>query len=380
MTASLALLTACLAFVADDAAPTELLLGDPAPALTLQEFVKGDPLEKFEPGTTYVVEFWATWCGPCKRSIPHISELQAKYKDVVFIGVDVMEDDPDGVKEFVEKMGDKMAYRVAIDVPGEGPGEGNDPPQGKMALAWLDASHQSGIPVAFVVNGEGLVAWIGHPMEMDDPLAEIVAGKWNLESRAKVAQLQRELNKAFAAGDGPALRNAIDSAVEADPAQEKELGVIKLMTLMAAEGDSAKAETYARHLIKEPLQGNWMMLLGLANFIVSAGGNEGERLPEGLRPQPASEKLKALALQTAKQAVELADKEEQPAAAAARDALARIYFSLGNLDKAVEQQESAIGKAKGTQLEGNAEMLEHLRVYRKAIKQAGEKKPPKAKE
>lgn len=379
MSISLLMVSACLWLGAEEPASTELLLGDPAPALTLKEFVKGEVVEKFEPGTIYAVEFWATWCGPCRRSIPHISELQAKYKKVVFIGVDVLEDDPEGVRAFVEKMGDKMDYRVAIDVPGEDPGEGNDPPPGKMAVTWLDASHQSGIPAAFIVDGEGRIAWIGHPMQMDGPLAEIVAGEWDLAGRAKVAQLPRELKRAIAAGDGPALRAVIESAIESDPSQEKELSIIKLMTLMSAEGDEAAAIEYVNHLIKESFDENWRMLLGLCSFIVTAGGEEGNDLPEGLRPKTASQELKALALETAKKAVELADQEEKPASAAARDAMAGIYFALGDYATAVEQQESAIGKAKGTVLEGNPDMLEHLRIYRKALKRAGNNQPPKVK-
>ena len=186
----------------------ELSVGDPAPKLGVKEFVKGEPLTKLEKGKTYVVEFWATWCGPCRVSIPHLTDLQKKYKDVAFVGVSVWERDTKGVKPFVEEMGDKMDYRVALDDVPEG-GDGND---GAMAKTWMNAAGQNGIPAAFVVNGDGKIAWIGHPMAMDKPLADIVGGKWDLAAASaefkreqartrKLNELGRKLAEARKSGD-----------------------------------------------------------------------------------------------------------------------------------------------------------------------------------
>ena len=85
-----------------------LSVGDPAPKLEVKEFVKGEPLKDLEKGKTYVVEFWVTWCGPCRATIPHLTELQKKHKDITFIGVSVYENDQKKVKPFVEEMGDKI--------------------------------------------------------------------------------------------------------------------------------------------------------------------------------------------------------------------------------------------------------------------------------
>src|SRR6266516_709944 len=109
-------------------------IGDPAPAITVKEFVKGTPVRTLEKGKRYVVEFWATWCGPCRVSIPHLTELQKQHPNTRFIGVSVWEQDQNGVKPFVQQMGDKMTYTVAMDDVPAG-AKGND---GKMAKAWME--------------------------------------------------------------------------------------------------------------------------------------------------------------------------------------------------------------------------------------------------
>ena len=88
-------------------------LGDPAPALKIKEWVKGQPVElKAGKGKqVYVIEFWATWCGPCRTSIPHLTKLQKKYSDrVTFVGV-TSEKNVKDVQQFVTKMGDRKVGR-----------------------------------------------------------------------------------------------------------------------------------------------------------------------------------------------------------------------------------------------------------------------------
>jgi thiol-disulfide isomerase/thioredoxin len=155
-------------------------VGDKAPALKVKGFVKGKPVTKLDKGKVYVVEFWATWCGPCRTTIPHLTELQKKHKDVTFIGVSAFERDQKAVQPFVKEMGDKMDYRVALDSVPAGK-KGGD---GAMAKNWMIAAGQNGIPTAFIVDGEGRIAWIGHPTQMEAPLEKIVAGKWDLKAAA----------------------------------------------------------------------------------------------------------------------------------------------------------------------------------------------------
>src|SRR5579883_3528530 len=56
-----------------------LKVGDPAPALKATRWLQGTEVSAFAPRKLYVVEFWATWCGPCVVMMPHLSQLQSEY-------------------------------------------------------------------------------------------------------------------------------------------------------------------------------------------------------------------------------------------------------------------------------------------------------------
>lgn len=163
---------AALAFITAQAAK----LGDPAAPLTLGETVKGTAVDLAagKGKQTYVVEFWATWCGPCKVSIPHLTEMQAKFKDkgVTFVGIS--DETAEIVKPFVKKMAEKMDYVVAVDS------------DRKTSDAYMRAYSQNGIPTAFIVDKEGKVAWVGHPMGgLDEALDQVLSGTYDLAAAQK---------------------------------------------------------------------------------------------------------------------------------------------------------------------------------------------------
>src|SRR5215471_5656015 len=97
----LALFPGTLAF---SAAAATLKVGDPAPKLQTGKWVQGEPVKEFAKGKAYIVEFWATWCGPCRISIPHLNEIHNKFKDkgLIVIGQDCWEHNDALVAPFVE--------------------------------------------------------------------------------------------------------------------------------------------------------------------------------------------------------------------------------------------------------------------------------------
>jgi thiol-disulfide isomerase/thioredoxin len=130
----------------EDAAADAKVAGKAAPLdFTLKDMNGVDvKLASFK-GKPIVVNFWATWCGPCRAEIPSLVELQTAYtaegKDVVILGISV--DDPiEKLKPYASQM--KMNYPVLV-------GNGRDDVQDAFGPLW-------GIPVTVFIDREGRIA------------------------------------------------------------------------------------------------------------------------------------------------------------------------------------------------------------------------------
>jgi len=113
----------------------------PAPAWQLYDLA-GKPLSSQElAGQVVLVDFWATWCGPCRRSIPHLIELYDEYKDqgVTVVGVSLDQKGPKVVTPFVEQF--KINYPVVMGT-------------GKVVQ---DFGGVRGIPTAFIITQDGKI-------------------------------------------------------------------------------------------------------------------------------------------------------------------------------------------------------------------------------
>lgn len=172
-----------------EAKEVELKIGDPAPELRVSEWMKGEPISRFERGHVYVVEFWATWCGPCIQAMPHLSEVQRQYADkgVTVIAINVMERDMDAARALIKKMGKTVENRIAIDA--NTPGE----KVGAMAKAFL--GEDRAIPRCLIVDRDTKIAWIGHPMRVDGPLLAVVAGTYDASKQAEIERAFDELDR-----------------------------------------------------------------------------------------------------------------------------------------------------------------------------------------
>ena len=148
-----------------------LAAGSAAPALSVEKFLKGEAVSSFEPGKVYVLEFWATWCGPCIRAMPHVSKLQKEHPEVTVIGVAGFERAPDAagmekkVQEFLDGRGSDVGFRIALDS------------DGSMAQEWMNAAKRRTIPTSMVVGKDGKVAFVGSPNAELDAAVIAALGK-----------------------------------------------------------------------------------------------------------------------------------------------------------------------------------------------------------
>ena len=241
--------------------------GDPAPALSIKSWIKGEPVTSLAKDKTYVVEFWATWCGPCVESIPHLTEVAHKNPDVIFIGVSVWEDDTNGsIKKFVDEKGAMMDYRVGYS--------GN---QDGMAKSWMKEAAQNGIPAAFIVKN-GVIQWIGHPMEVEGPLTEVKAGTFDVakfrvrfDQRAIKTRRNMAANQGYSeaidmykAGKRQAAKDKIAATVDKYPESKDEAETIRFQWL--AEEDPTAWAAAAKKMLVSGKSGDLDMVLNLAVY------------------------------------------------------------------------------------------------------------------
>jgi peroxiredoxin len=131
---------ALLVAQAPSASPKPATIGSAAPAFSLRDLA-GRPLDLADyRGKVVVLDFWATWCVPCRQEVPHFVALQKKYgsEGLAVIGIS-LDDEEKPVRTFYKEFG--MTYPVAM---------------GNAAMA-EQYGGILGLPVTFVIDRQGRI-------------------------------------------------------------------------------------------------------------------------------------------------------------------------------------------------------------------------------
>lgn len=348
--------------VAAQAEPT-LTVGSKAPSLDIEHYIHEDlgkfgPVTDFEDGKIYVVEFWATWCGPCIQSMPHLVELQERHRENGVQIVSISDEDLETVEGILErdypgKEGVTFAeltsaYTLTVD------------PDGSSTDDYMRAANQNGIPAAFLVGKTGLIEWIGHPMSLDEPLEQVIEGTWDREAfKESMARQQRleeamqKVNRLAGEGNFDDAIKVIDKILEEFKDVDDEMGqsVREQLTqfkygLRLDSGDlSEDVMTYFRGQLKDA-KGNPQAMAQFSYGLMSS-------IQQGAKVgKLADETLVALNAE-----IEGADPQIQPLM---HVLVAQMNASLERFDAAIEAQKQAIEKSEGRQKDRMESMLEEL--------------------
>jgi thiol-disulfide isomerase/thioredoxin len=294
-------------------------IGEKAPAVTVAEWITEKPPalpgDKGADQHVFLVEFWATWCPPCLKSIPHLAELQKKHRKAGLLILGISNEEPATIKGFIKsKM--KMPYFV---------GQDDDM---KTTSVWTDDIQT--IPHAFLVNKSGAVVWNGNPLDMDvmdKVIEQVLAGKYDLEAAKNTAATEEkfktllmELNAARATHDEKEIFKVLDRMIALRP-HELHPYLIKRESLREfnREGEIAEMEAKIEAAFRDDASS--------LRFLVQIEQNK-----------DLTERNPGLMLRCVVRANELAQGRDPDTLAA----LAYVQCELGMVDAAIQSQTQAV--------------------------------------
>ncbi|MET4278907.1 MULTISPECIES: TlpA disulfide reductase family protein [unclassified Bradyrhizobium] len=249
-----------------------LCIESAAPSLKVENWLRGERLTNFEPGKVYIVEFWASWCDPCVKAMPHLIELQAKYKaeGLEVIAVAAYEKAPTAdearakLDAWLTEKFSNLNYRIGFDSTRE------------MNKLWMDASSSTGVPRSFIVDRDGHIAFIGDPPDIDHVLPKIINGTWRSSDEAKAADakriaedqrfarfysIQRTIRSAKKAKDWPAALSAAEEGIAMMP-DDRHFREIQAGLLLQMR-DTATGFQVLRQLVQDAIEKRSDAVLGL---------------------------------------------------------------------------------------------------------------------
>lgn len=329
----LLLVPAVLAVVVISASPVraELKIGDEAPPVTFTDWIRGGPVDVAagKGKNVFLIEFWATWCRPCFKEIPHLTQLQRKYRDDGLIVIGAASPGPNEsltkVKSFVAKRPQGMDFIVAFDATG------------RTHTSYMLAARQNSIPHAFLIDRTGRLAWHGHPglPELDGIIDAVIEGNYDTKTAQAEAELAKRLELLFGRlrrfairGDWDTFKTTVQQILTIDPKNEAALGAAFYVHVQETHDVAGFRDLIAAHV--EAHEDDEQAMLAVAQSLL------------GIEPLEVRQPDLALRAAAAAYAVNGESGE-------AAGGYARALYEIGMVDRAIELQSHAVSLAAGAE-------------------------------
>ncbi len=310
--------TACGVAVATFAttatAADKLQVGDMAPEFSVESWIL--PSEKgldvdLTDGKVHVVEFRATWCAPCKFSIPHLTRLQQEWGEDRLQIIGVSNEKPEEVEPWVERNLSQIGYGIAIST-----GRG-------VQKTWYKGAQLSSIPSAFIVGPAGRIQFIGNPNgeDFEHTLTKVLRGRFDAAKERQAAPMLKDLRAQKDAKNWRQYEKVANEIIALDPRVfidvQMDLFETRIVDMKRRDQAYAAVNTFIENAIETDPEG----IILFADHIVAD--------PD----IPDEDRDLELALKSTKQAIEQFDDARRQAAA--MKVMAAVHFKRGENTEAV---------------------------------------------
>ena len=252
-----------------------------------------------------LVDCWATWCQPCVRAIPELSDLAAEFQGRVTV-IGLSGEAVADLTPFVQGQGAALGYPVAA----------------ADAATWQRMlGPDDGMPLLYLVDATGTTVWRGRPPEARRAVEMALAGTLNPATAKRLAELDETLQQVLMQGDGDmnAGLKVTAEILAIDPVHPTALPLRIALAMNAGKREVVEQTLAALPMDRLPVS----MALELARGLVD-NPNAGDRFPR-----------QALAL--ARHGV-----DAEPTNPDALVVLAAVWARVGRLDRAIEVQRRAV--------------------------------------
>ena len=152
--------------------PQNELIGTTVGEIKITDYLLNEPANKNFNNKFKVLEFWATWCKPCLKAVPHLNKLRDKFSDSNLVFLSITYESP----EVVQKVFSKVKFETIVV---------SDQTRTIHRALRVQYNGTMPLPRTVLVDDQNRIVWYGSPKDLSEKLIKRFLGKESLETLSK---------------------------------------------------------------------------------------------------------------------------------------------------------------------------------------------------